>query len=97
VEKIVQRAGTPIVNYQPESEEVVLTRNATLVAWKRPLLVERGRGGGGCSTGPGSAAADGMEITCADCGCLVDRGIVVRPCERYPRCCCDQLPDRSAH
>jgi hypothetical protein len=34
----------------------------------------------------------GMEITCADCGCLVDRGVVVQACERYPGCCCGELP-----
>jgi len=33
-----------------------------------------------------------VEITCADCGCLVDRGIVITPCDRYPTCCCAHLP-----
>jgi hypothetical protein len=30
-----------------------------------------------------------MLITCADCGCLVDRGKVVTPCDRHPECCRD--------
>jgi hypothetical protein len=25
-----------------------------------------------------------MKITCADCGCLVDRGVIVRPCDSHP-------------
>lgn len=33
-----------------------------------------------------------MEITCADCGCLVERGVVVTPCDRHPSCCCAHLP-----
>lgn len=37
-----------------------------------------------------------MEITCADCGCLVERGVVVTPCDRYPTCCCVHLPERRA-
>jgi len=37
-----------------------------------------------------------MEIACADCGCLVDRGMVIRPCDRYPSCCCGELPQRLA-
>ena len=35
-----------------------------------------------------------MEIACADCGCLVERGVVVTPCARYPACCCAHLPQR---
>jgi hypothetical protein len=33
-----------------------------------------------------------MEITCADCGCLVERGIVIVPCDQHPDCCCGALP-----
>lgn len=33
-----------------------------------------------------------MQITCADCGCLVDRGIVLVRCGK-PDCCCRDLPD----
>jgi hypothetical protein len=33
-----------------------------------------------------------MEITCAECGCLVDHGVVVKRCEDYPNCCCQHLP-----
>jgi len=36
-----------------------------------------------------------MEVICADCGCRVDRGVVVARCERYPECCCGDLPVRS--
>lgn len=37
-----------------------------------------------------------MEITCADCGCLVDRGVVQKPCSEYPACCCGVLPMHEA-
>jgi hypothetical protein len=37
-----------------------------------------------------------MEITCADCGCRVDRGTIVERCEKQPGCCCDDLPLREA-
>ena len=33
-----------------------------------------------------------MEIACADCGCLVDRGVIVRTCDKHPDCCCRDLP-----
>lgn len=33
-----------------------------------------------------------MEITCASCGCLVDRGKIITPCGDYPACCCRDLP-----
>jgi hypothetical protein len=36
-----------------------------------------------------------MLISCADCGCLVDRGEVVTPCSHYPACCCAELPSRT--
>ena len=36
-----------------------------------------------------------MEITCADCGCRVDRGVIVEPCERHPECCYRDLPVRD--
>ena len=36
-----------------------------------------------------------MEITCADCGCLVDRGVIVIPCDQHPGCCCGELPVRD--
>ena len=53
-------------------------------------------GGDVCSTAPDSATADGaMEITCADCGCLVDRGVVIVACAAYPNCCCTELPRRE--
>jgi len=32
-----------------------------------------------------------MEIYCADCGCLVDRGVRVIPCDQS-ECCCLDLP-----
>jgi hypothetical protein len=32
-----------------------------------------------------------MEIYCADCGCLVERGVVIIPCGT-DECCCAQLP-----
>jgi hypothetical protein len=33
-----------------------------------------------------------MEVTCADCSCRVDQGVIIEPCERYPECCCRDLP-----
>jgi hypothetical protein len=33
-----------------------------------------------------------MVIVCADCGCVVDRGIVKERCAD-PHCCCEDLPD----
>ncbi|HEV2070609.1 MAG TPA: hypothetical protein VGR26_12520 [Acidimicrobiales bacterium] len=32
-----------------------------------------------------------MEITCAGCGCLVHRGVIVQACARHPECCCGEL------
>jgi hypothetical protein len=32
-----------------------------------------------------------MEMACADCGCVVERGVIVRRCDRYPACCCEEL------
>lgn len=32
-----------------------------------------------------------MEMTCADCGCLVKRGVIVVPCAQHPGCCCADL------
>ena len=32
-----------------------------------------------------------MQIACAECGCVVDRGIIVEPCAKHPDCCCSQL------
>ena len=36
-----------------------------------------------------------MTIACADCGCLVDRGIRVESCPD-PDCCCQHLPVATA-
>jgi hypothetical protein len=36
-----------------------------------------------------------MEIACAGCGCVVDRGVIVEPCDNHPRCCCAELPVRD--
>ncbi len=36
-----------------------------------------------------------MEIICAGCGCLVDRGVIVTPCREHPSCCCGELPIRA--
>ena len=33
-----------------------------------------------------------MEIACADCGCIIERGIVLVRCGN-PDCCCRDLPD----
>jgi hypothetical protein len=35
-----------------------------------------------------------VEIFCADCGCVVDRGVIVQPCNRHRGCCCGELPVR---
>jgi hypothetical protein len=37
-----------------------------------------------------------MEVSCAECGCLVDSGEVVKRC-RQPGCCCKDLPDRAVN
>jgi hypothetical protein len=37
-----------------------------------------------------------VEFVCADCGCLVDRGVIVTPCEAYPNCCCVELSVRDS-
>lgn len=36
-----------------------------------------------------------MEMTCAECGCLVDRGDIIRPCAKHPDCCCGDLDVRE--
>ena len=36
-----------------------------------------------------------MEIICADCGCRVDRGVIIERCEKHPGCCCDDMPLRE--
>jgi hypothetical protein len=35
-----------------------------------------------------------MELRCADCWCLVDRGEVIERCSE-PDCCCGNLPDKQ--
>jgi hypothetical protein len=35
-----------------------------------------------------------MEVYCAGCGCLVERGIRIVPCGS-PQCCCRELPLRG--
>lgn len=32
-----------------------------------------------------------MEMGCAECGCVVNRGVIVGACDRYPECCCQDL------
>ena len=36
-----------------------------------------------------------MQITCAECGCVVDRGEIVGPCGQHPECCCRDLGSRD--
>jgi len=36
-----------------------------------------------------------VEIRCAGCGCLVDRGVRVALCGD-PECCCKELPVRGS-
>lgn len=36
-----------------------------------------------------------MEMFCADCGCLVDRGVRISSCGK-PGCCCLDLPTRAS-
>lgn len=33
-----------------------------------------------------------MQVECAECGCKVDRGVIVAACSNYPTCCCGTLP-----
>ena len=35
-------------------------------------------------------------MTCADCGCLVDRGVIITWCDGHPDCCCAELPVKPA-
>jgi len=35
-----------------------------------------------------------VPVACADCGCLVERGVRVESCHR-PDCCCEALPTRD--
>jgi hypothetical protein len=32
-----------------------------------------------------------MLIACADCGCVVEQGEIITPCDSYPDCCCAEL------
>jgi hypothetical protein len=32
-----------------------------------------------------------MRVTCAGCGCLGDRGVIVAACADHPDCCCRDL------
>ena len=32
-----------------------------------------------------------MQITCAECGCSVDRGVIIDRCAKHPNCCCGEL------
>jgi hypothetical protein len=32
-----------------------------------------------------------MRMACADCGCVVDRGVRVEVCDDAERCCCAAL------
>ncbi|HEY2704811.1 MAG TPA: hypothetical protein VGL20_14090 [Candidatus Dormibacteraeota bacterium] len=36
-----------------------------------------------------------MRFECADCGCIVDGGVVVASCSG-PACCCRELPHAEA-
>ena len=50
--------------------------------------------GGRCrSRRPHRTTLVSVEIRGADCGCLVERGVVVERCEN-PDCCCRDLPDK---
>lgn len=32
-----------------------------------------------------------MAMGCAECGCVVNRGVIVGACDRHPGCCCRDL------
>jgi hypothetical protein len=38
-----------------------------------------------------------MRVACAECGCLVDRGVIVERCDAHPSCCCGDLPVEEAN
>ena len=61
-----------------------MTRHAPPGPWWRRVEYRAGFG-----------TAEAMEITCAECGCLVDRGEIVTPCDQHPDCCCGELPLRG--
>lgn len=37
-----------------------------------------------------------MRIACADCGCVVDRGLILERCDKHPDCCCADLDGRES-
>ncbi len=37
-----------------------------------------------------------MVIACAECGCRVDRGVIIDRCGKHPSCCCQHLPVRES-
>ena len=45
-------------------------------------------------TSPRNPYLGGMKIACAECGCVVDRGVRIIPCEDT-ECCCRDLPIRE--
>ena len=51
---------------------------------------------GSPAAGLGSPSVVDMEILCAACGCLVERGEIVTPCAKHPDCCCGNLSIRPA-
>lgn len=49
----------------------------------------------GCQPALPATYSWSMVMSCADCGCLVERGVRVTSCDR-PTCCCSELPTREA-
>lgn len=39
--------------------------------------------------------SDPVEMSCADCGCLVERGVRISLCGK-PECCCLEFPTRAS-
>ena len=49
----------------------------------------------GCARLVKSGNETAVKIRCAECGCVVDRGVRVTPCGD-PECCCKELPVRGS-
>jgi hypothetical protein len=42
----------------------------------------------------GAVTIETMKVSCADCGCVVDKGVRLVPCGKRD-CCCQHLPVRA--
>ena len=45
---------------------------------------------------PSGIRALPVKIACAGCGCVVEHGVILTPCDSYPDCCCRDVPVRAS-